>query len=219
VTTRERLKRRIDQIRRRNKRHYLAKFYAWAKRGGKYTRNHRWLALARWSEMHRRFAWDKSHKAKRHENRRGARRWASRARHFAHIEKLYRQENQRLRKRRRQGTLPAGDLVTFDGKPHAGWLVRETLIPARASGVWPGISYSGYRTPEYSEALCLAMCGAPTCPGRCAGRNTNHAKLVKPGGATDVTYSTQLSQWEAAHNYPSRHTLPFDLPHHSLTGQ
>lgn len=73
----------------------------------------------------------------------------------------------------------------FDGVP-----VANVAIPylqwARAHG-WQGRLVSGYRTPAYSESLCYRMCGRPSCPGRCAGRSTNHA-WAQPGRfAVDVS--------------------------------
>jgi hypothetical protein len=76
-------------------------------------------------------------------------------------------------------------VATFDGKPVAAWL-KPYLVWARNNG-WQGTLNSGWRDPAYSEHLCREMCGAPTCPGRCAGRTSNHAGSVKPAGAVDVS--------------------------------
>jgi hypothetical protein len=74
---------------------------------------------------------------------------------------------------------------TFDG--HA---VANVAIPllqwARRNG-WKGWLVSGYRTPAYSESLCYRMCGRPSCPGRCAGRATNHAWTIPSRFAVDVS--------------------------------
>jgi hypothetical protein len=84
------------------------------------------------------------------------------------------------------GLDPMGSsIVTFDGKPVVEWLAYR-LVAARAAG-WPGVLNSGYRSPEASEALCYQICGAPVCPGRCAGRTSNHTKNIYPGGAIDVS--------------------------------
>ncbi len=74
---------------------------------------------------------------------------------------------------------------TFDGRYCAAWLIPY-LKWARANG-WRGSLNSGWRSPAYSESLCYAMCGAPTCSGRCAGRYSNHAGSTKPAGAVDVS--------------------------------
>jgi hypothetical protein len=73
----------------------------------------------------------------------------------------------------------------FDGHQVAGWII-PWLEKARAHG-WAGTVTSGYRDPAYSESLCWAMCGAPSCPGRCAGRSSNHSGKDYPAGAVDVS--------------------------------
>ena len=60
---------------------------------------------------------------------------------------------------------------------------------------WDGRLSSAYRSPEYSESLCRNMCGAPSCPGRCAGRASNHSGSAYPGGAIDVY--PEYAQFEA----------------------
>lgn len=119
---------------------------------------------------------------------------------------------------------PQGNLVTFDGHQVPAWMVNSALAPARASGTWTGVVYSGFRTPEYSTSLCEAMCGAPTCPGRCAGANSNHScppshTGVPYEGAVDVSDPVGLQYWVSGHGYPIRHTLPSDANHFSRTGQ
>lgn len=80
---------------------------------------------------------------------------------------------------------PKGDgIVQFDGKPCAAWIARD-LQRIRDLG-WDGFLLSGYRTPEYSEGLCLAMCNAPVCPGRCAGRGSGHSQYIQPAGCADL---------------------------------
>jgi hypothetical protein len=107
-------------------------------------------------------------------------------------------------------------IVIMDGKPIvedlAYWLSK-----ARQNG-WHGVLVSGYRTPEYSESLCRAMCGQPTCPGRCAGRNSNHARTEYGGPAADVsdyyTCETVLDRIGA----PYWNNLPIDPVHMSRSG-
>jgi hypothetical protein len=77
-------------------------------------------------------------------------------------------------------------VTTYDGVRVARWMVPY-LDWARAHG-WRGRLVSGYRDPAYSERLCYAICGAPRCPGLCAGRTSNHSGDVKPAGAVDVSY-------------------------------
>jgi hypothetical protein len=78
----------------------------------------------------------------------------------------------------------------YDGKQVASWLVPY-LQWARKNG-WNGRLVSGWRDPAYSEKLCWAMCGRPSCPGRCAGRNSNHSGSVPHAGAVDVSSYTQF---------------------------
>ncbi len=89
------------------------------------------------------------------------------------------------RKGARLSSGPAAGVTTFDGKPVAAWL-KPYLVWARNNG-WQGQLNSGWRDPAYSEQLCRNMCGAPSCPGKCAGRTSNHAGSVKPAGAVDVS--------------------------------
>lgn len=74
---------------------------------------------------------------------------------------------------------------TYDGVRVANWMIPY-LQWARAHG-WKGRLVSGWRDPNYSQRLCYSMCGAPSCPGRCAGLSSNHVGSVKPRGAVDVT--------------------------------
>lgn len=84
----------------------------------------------------------------------------------------------------------------FDGQP-----VANPFIPymqwARAHD-WQGHLVSGYRTPPYSESLCYAMCGAPKCSGRCAGRSSRHSQTTLYGGAIDVSDYAKFKQLMAA---------------------
>jgi len=109
------------------------------------------------------------------------------------------------------------DIVTFDGKPvvedAAFWLWKS-----REAG-WDGILVSGFRTPEHSEQLCFNMCGAPSCPGLCAGRSSNHTKRTFPGPAVDVSEFTQFEQIQFQIGSPYRNDLPLDAVHFSLSGR
>lgn len=80
---------------------------------------------------------------------------------------------------------PATGITAYDGRPVAAWMVPHLRF-ARDHG-WQGQLVSGYRDPAYSEHLCLAMCGAPRCPGRCAGRSSHHSQSASPNGAIDVS--------------------------------
>lgn len=77
-------------------------------------------------------------------------------------------------------------VTTFDGRP-----VAKAAVPylkfARAHGGWHGGLNSGWRDPLYSRQLCYRMCGAPSCPGRCAGTGSNHVGSTKWRFAVDVS--------------------------------
>lgn len=88
-------------------------------------------------------------------------------------------------RRRHRAASTTRDVGRVDGVPCARWMIPY-LVWARAHG-WRGTLVSGFRTPEYSDSLCHAMCGAPRCPGRCAGRSSNHSGSVTPSGALDVS--------------------------------
>lgn len=122
--------------------------------------------------------------------------------------------------------LPGREFITeLDGHDVPIW-IAEILIAARNAGAWHGVVISGVRTPQASEELCLNMCGAPSCPGRCAGRSTNHAcPPTGTGrefeGAVDVTGYTELREYCHAHAPQLRgggEVLPADLPHFSHAG-
>lgn len=99
-------------------------------------------------------------------------------------------------------------VVLFDGRPCAKWMVPY-LEWARKHG-WDGTLVSGYRTPEFSESLCQRMCGAPSCPGRCAGRSSNHSGNEKPRGAVDVSDFAEFGRLMAR--------APFDPKIHNALG-
>lgn len=119
----------------------------------------------------------------------------------------------------RAGAARAG-VVTFDGKPCAKWMVPY-LEWAREHGGWKGRLESGFRDPEYSEHLCYQRCGAPSCPGTCAGRSSNHCGDEAPHGAIDVTQYVQFA--EAMKRCPLKPKIYNDLPndrvHFSATGR
>ena len=79
----------------------------------------------------------------------------------------------------------ASGITTYDGVPCA--LVAVPILDwCRAHG-WHGKLVSGFRTPEFSDKLCHDMCGAPSCPGRCAGRASNHSGKTTNQFAVDVS--------------------------------
>lgn len=107
-------------------------------------------------------------------------------------------------------------VATFDGVPVAAWMA-QWLKKSRANG-WQGELVSGFRSPEHSEAVCRDMCGQPSCPGRCAGRSSNHVGLIHPAGAIDVSDEVRFAAIQPRIGSPLRNDLPSDLVHFSVTG-
>ena len=123
----------------------------------------------------------------------------------------------RRRKQRvlaRKSSVDRAGVVQFDGHAVAAW-IEPHLTWARANG-WKGTIYSGYRTPEHSEEICRQKCGAPSCPGRCAGRTSNHSGRVAPAGAVDVSDYVTFGRLMARspHRPQLRNALPTTDPNH-----
>jgi len=104
---------------------------------------------------------------------------------------LLRGARRRHIQREHQQKPPTSGVAVFDGRKCAAWL-KPYLQWARDHG-WDGTLVSGWRDPVYSEQLCYRMCGHPSCPGRCAGRNSNHSGSTKPFGALDVSWYSQFA--------------------------
>jgi hypothetical protein len=129
-----------------------------------------------------------------------------------------------IKRRRKQAKMakaaaaPRAGVANFDNKQVAAWMVPH-LEWARAHG-WKGSVISGYRTPEYSEHVCRGICGAPSCPGRCAGRSSNHSGRVAPRGAVDVSDCFTFAELmkRCPHQPRIFNNLPNDRPHFSATG-
>ena len=118
----------------------------------------------------------------------------------------------------REAAKPRAGVASFDGRPVAAWM-KPHLDWARANG-WQGSINSGYRTPEYSEHLCINMCGAPSCSGKCAGRSSNHSGRVPPSGAIDVSDYVRFGELmkRCPHTPRLFNDLPNDRVHYSSTG-
>jgi hypothetical protein len=112
---------------------------------------------------------------------------------------------------------PDGDgLVVLDGRQVDAKIAREVLR-IRAAGRWQGSVFSGYRTPQYSTSLCMGICGAPSCLGRCAGATSRHSQK-NGNGAVDLSdYLTFASECARLDSWLENH-LPNDLPHFSDIG-
>jgi hypothetical protein len=109
-----------------------------------------------------------------------------------------------------------GDLVTFDGKLCVEW-IAYWMKKTREAG-WNGYLVSGYRSPEYSQQLCYNMCGAPSCPGRCAGTSSNHTQKGYLHGAVDVSDYGNFESIQYRIGSPLRNYLPVDPVHFSASG-
>jgi len=123
----------------------------------------------------------------------------------------------KIRHRRKVLSGPKG-LVWFDGKKVPSWIADE-LQKARKAGRWKGYVVSGWRDPVYSEKLCYDMCGRAACPGKCAGRASNHSGIYYPAGAVDVTDYTTLKRECARLELRIKNNLPVDLVHFSANGK
>lgn len=114
-------------------------------------------------------------------------------------------------------------VTVYDGRTVAAWFVPY-MNWARHVGHggyrWRGVLVSGFRDPAYSEKLCRAMCGRPSCPGRCAGRLSHHSQFIKPAGAIDLTDYLRFAWLMQFCPIEPRifNALPIDLVHFSSTG-
>ena len=129
----------------------------------------------------------------------------------------------RRAKQRKKAKLSAATqtgTAMFDGRPVAAW-IKPYLEWARANG-WKGTVTSGFRDPAHSERVCMEICGAPSCPGRCAGRSSNHSGSSKPNGAVDLSDYVTFGRLMQRCPYSPRlyNALPTTDPiHFSSTGR
>lgn len=116
------------------------------------------------------------------------------------------------------GSANISGTATFEGVTVAKWILPH-LQYARAHG-WQGKVTSGYRDPQYSRQLCLDMCGAPSCPGTCAGTSSNHGGKRWPRGAVDVSDQDNFGRIVAHSPHFGRliNRLPKDRVHYSQSG-
>lgn len=113
---------------------------------------------------------------------------------------------------------PQNGFQTVDGKPVCGWMV-PWIQKIRAAG-WGGSIVSGVRTPAQSIALCYGICGAPSCPGRCAGATSNHnaTTCIFPQGALYVSDYVMFGYYARKVGAPLTNHLPVDPVHYSNSG-
>lgn len=102
--------------------------------------------------------------------------------------KLGQKRRKEQRKNHRKNVVKAvtsSGVTTYNGVPVAKWMVPY-LKWAKEHG-WQGRLNSGWRDPNYSRSLCIRMCGAASCPGKCAGLSSNHVGSSTGHGAVDVS--------------------------------
>jgi hypothetical protein len=118
----------------------------------------------------------------------------------------------------KSSTVAQNGVMMFGNEPVAAW-IHPYLVWARAHG-WQGTVYSGYRTPEHSEELCMSKCGKPSCPGTCAGRTSHHSGKIKPMGAVDVSMHEVFGPLMQKCPYEPKlwNNLPSDRNHFSAQG-
>lgn len=116
------------------------------------------------------------------------------------------------------GPDPDGDgLMRVDGVLVSVGIGKEVLR-IRKKGVWKGHLVSGFRTPAHSTSLCMAMCGAPQCPGKCAGAASRHAQKGGRNGAVDLTDFITFARECVRNDSWLENHLPRDLVHFSDIG-
>lgn len=116
---------------------------------------------------------------------------------------------------------PGAGTTEFDGHEVATWIV-VWLEKSRKAG-WNGSVISGFRSPEYSTSLCVSMCGASSCLGRCAGAGSNHScppshACSYPEGAVDVSDQYNFADIQRRIGSPLQNNLPSDRLHFSASG-
>lgn len=202
----KRLLRAIKRIAARHPKHYLGRLWHWALKPGYAGKRKRLKALISWARDHQHLAHSKERRHK-----------------FWKALRAYSRKRRHLKKHHQPKPSPDhGNFVTIDGKPVPSW-IAAWVVKIRSAGRWHGVIVSGYRTPEYSEQLCYQMCGAPSCPGRCAGRSSNHCcpptyKGVPYEGAIDVTDYYTFGAEAARLGAPLHNHLPADPVHYSNSG-
>lgn len=122
----------------------------------------------------------------------------------------------------------ADGVSDWRGTKVAAWMVGEREGPdgTRTNWLqksvehgWDGDLNSGWRSPAHSESLCISMCGAPSCPGKCAGKSSNHSQVGPPNwGAIDVQDFARFGAIQSQIGSPLKNALPVDLVHYSFTG-
>jgi len=173
----------------------------------------RWAALKVWARSHA----DNARKNDDHDKRKW---WLERQDEYD--KKFEEKRDQWIKENKDPKPAPTTGIATPDRpwnpnhRPIAAWMI-QWLDKSRAAG-WNGILVSGYRSPEYSQQLCYNICGAPSCPGTCAGTASNHTRYSYPGGAIDVSDNYNFAAIQYRIGSPLRNNLPSDRVHFSTSG-
>jgi hypothetical protein len=213
-----RLRRRIKQIRNRHPHHWKNAVWAWANRGKKGN----WRRKLRRFQAYRGYARDLERYLL--DNMKPGHERKERRREMDRIVKAAGEKIEHLKKAHADHPdhppTDADGIVLYDGKPVPAWMV-PWLNEIRDEG-WDGYVVSGVRTPQQSIGLCYAMCGAPSCTGRCAGAASNHnatPPVTYPEGALDVSDYIEFGYLARKVGSPLRNALgPRDPVHYSVSG-
>lgn len=210
----KKLRKRINRIWKRRPRPFR-KLWRWAKAPDKLGRiMRRWKALKLWAREHAKL------NRKRGDEKKQAW-WLKR-------QKGYDDKYDAVRKRflashKDPDPPPTDGVITPEApwnpyrRPIAAWIV-PWLYKSWSAG-WRGAVISGYRSPAYSQQLCYQICGAPSCPGTCAGTSSNHTKTGNLQGAIDVSDYYTFAAVQAKIGSPLHCALPNDRPHFSASGR
>lgn len=210
----KKLRKRINSIWKNRKRPFR-KLWKWAKAPDKLGRvMRRWKALKLWAREHAKIA------GKRHDNKK-RKWWLKRQRGYN--QKFIEARKKFLAEHKDPDPPPTQGVSTPEApwnpsrRPIANWIIP--WLERSWDAGWRGPVTSGYRSPEYSQQLCYQICGAPSCPGTCAGVTSNHTQYMQPGGAVDVGDYVTFARIQPLIGSPLRNALPADPVHFSASGR
>lgn len=209
----KKLRKRINRIWQRRPRPFR-KLWKWARVPDKLARvMRRWKALKLWAREHAKIASKRGNNTKR-------KWWLERQQRYddkydAARKKFLAQHDDPHEPPTQGVSTPSAPWNPY-ARPIANWIIP--WLERSWDAGWRGVVNSGYRSPEYSEQLCYQMCGAPSCPGRCAGRSSNHCNYAQPGGAVDVSDYYTFAAVQDRIGSPLWNNLPSDRVHFSSTG-
>lgn len=206
----QKLRRRIHNIW-KSRKNPMRKLWKWARAPDKLRRvMKRWKALKKWARE----------RARKNEDNKKRKWWLERQKKYddkydAARKKFLAQHDDPHHPPTQGVSTPSAPWNPY-ARPIANWIIP--WLERSWDAGWRGVVNSGYRSPEYSEALCLQICGHPSCPGTCAGRTSNHTQYVQPGGAVDVSDYYTFGAVQQRIGSPLWNNLPSDRVHFSSTG-